>query len=179
MTSTGRDRASWSRGTSSRWRSPGRGPTYIGSSAVVGGALSTIFVIGTLPSQLRPSPAKVMFTPSGLLFLSGIIDLGVSLVIIVASVALAGTALLARRLARRGGRRLRAGAASLGSALAGGALSFVLPPDMLLDHQSSRTHTPAIVACMIAGGLLGSAYEAFFQFRKRRATTRPRTRDKP
>ncbi|WIE54788.1 hypothetical protein [Curtobacterium sp. MCBD17_003] len=143
--------------------------TYIAASALVSAAASAVFVVHELPIQLRPQ-ANDMFAPSGRLFVAGVIDAGVALVIAGGIVGEAGLALVARNLSGSQRPRQRAALAALGGTAGGAVIAALLAIGTFGAPHARQTYLPLEVLCIAGGGVLGWAYEAVFQLRERRAS---------
>ncbi|RKR75917.1 hypothetical protein C8E83_3081 [Frondihabitans australicus] len=116
-----------------------------------------------------------MFTPGGRLFLSAIIDGGVSIVVIGGTIAEAGVALLLRNRAPRESAGLRYAAAALGGIAGGAAIALLLALGVLLAVRPGMQEDLLMAFSIVGGGLLGCAYEAVFRIRERRARRRHAT----
>jgi hypothetical protein len=150
--------------------SPSPKRTYIAASALVSAAVSAVFVVHELPIQLRPQASDVMFAPSGRVFLAGVIDAGVALVITGGILAEAFLAFLARSFARSERPRQRTLLAALGGTAGGAVIATLLAISTVGDLHARQTYILLEVLCIAGGGVLGWAYEAIFQFRERRAS---------
>jgi len=151
--------------------------TYIAASALVSAGASAVFVVHELPIQLRPHASDFMFTASGRLFLAGVIDAGVALVITGGILAEALLAFLARSFAAAQHPRLRAALAALGGTLGGAVIAAFLAVGTVRDLQARHTNIFFEALCIVGGGVLGWVYEVVFQLRERRASAGMRDDD--
>lgn len=157
--------------------SPSPGRTYIAASALVSAAVCAVFVVHELPIQLRPQASDVVFAPSGRLFLTGVIDAGVALVITGGILAEALLAFLARSVAGSQHPRQRAVLAALGGTAGGAVIAALLAIGTGGALQTRQTNVLLEVLCIAGGGVLGWAYEGVFQLRERRANAGMRDDD--
>ncbi|WP_420367031.1 hypothetical protein [Curtobacterium sp. L1-20] len=140
-------------------------------------AACAVFIVHELPIQLRPQGGGVMFAPSGRLFLAGVIDAGVALVITGGVLAEALLAFLARSFAGSQHPRRRAVLAALGGTAGGAVIAALLAIGTGGALRTRQTYVLLEVLCIAGGGVLGWAYEAVFQLRERRANAGTRDDD--